>query len=293
MKSKIVTALLCSVVLGTSALAADYNLTSSSSDSELARFANTGTHYKTLLTVQGNGNSETGMYMDGVYQGINAHMNGEYSAFGGTFNVTAPEYTYGLSVGSYGQDYSYNRGLQVSAGGNYGSTSYGGRFDVYGGDASYNVGLYATASGGTGSTNIAGQFDGEVQATNYTYISDRQFKTDIKNYDGGLSKILALKPRSYTMKVDEFKKRVNLPSGDQIGFIAQELEEVLPELVKTRQTPLDYTLEEKKSGVKKEVFTYKTVEAMGVIPVLVAAVQEQQALIESMRAEIDALKAGK
>jgi hypothetical protein len=57
-------------------------------------------------------------------------------------------------------------------------------------------------------------------STSITLISsDYNLKTDIRNYDKGLSEVLAMKPRY-------FKYKDNLEE-EKIGFIAQEMEEAL------------------------------------------------------------------
>ena len=73
----------------------------------------------------------------------------------------------------------------------------------------------------------------------------------------------------YTANVYE---NVSDREGADFGFIAQELEEVLPEVVHTRGDG------------------YKTVMYEKVVPVLVQAMKEQQKMIEALRAEIDLLK---
>jgi hypothetical protein len=46
-----------------------------------------------------------------------------------------------------------------------------------------------------------------------------------------------LKPKTYLFKTDEYSK-LNLSGSKQYGFIAQELEKVLPELVQTSLQPV-------------------------------------------------------
>jgi hypothetical protein len=74
-------------------------------------------------------------------------------------------------------------------------------------------------------------------------------------------------------------KALTLPEGKtQIGFIAQEVEKVVPEAVTAP-----------KAGGSG---TYSLSET-NLIPILVQAVKEQQAEIEQLRAEVAALKAGR
>ena len=67
---------------------------------------------------------------------------------------------------------------------------------------------------------------GDIRATGtITPGSDRKLKEDIRPLeDGVIDKIMKLKPTRFTLKNDESKK-------EQIGFIAQEVEEVFPEFV--------------------------------------------------------------
>lgn len=100
-------------------------------------------------------------------------------------------------------------------------------------------------------------------------VPDSKFKKDISDITGALNKVLALRGTSYKLESDE-------KSGDTLkkfGFIAQEIKEVLPELVE--KNPLD--------GMY-------TVNYDGVIPVLVEAFKEQEKLMEQKEKDIDELR---
>ena len=115
--------------------------------------------------------------------------------------------------------------------------------------------------------------------------SDRNLKKDIQPLHYGLKDLLKMRPVSYHWK-DEH-------AGDdrRIGFIAQELQEVLPEVVRSREWVV--------TDAEKGTGEWQPAARLGVayseiIPVLVAAMQEQQAQIEALKAEIGTLKtAGK
>jgi hypothetical protein len=85
---------------------------------------------------------------------------------------------------------------------------------------------------------------------------------------------------------------MGLGDNMQYGFIAQELEAVLPELVQQKSLPTggarkasaDASMEENTNE------TFKMVNYIGVIPVLVEAIKEQQRIIEEMKLEIEALQ---
>lgn len=98
--------------------------------------------------------------------------------------------------------------------------------------------------------------------------SDERLKEDITNLETPLDKIMALRSVSFTWKDETLAKR-----GTQVGFVAQEVQQVLPELI--GETP-DGML-----GVDYASLT----------SVLTGAVQEQQAQIDTMQRQIAALEA--
>jgi hypothetical protein len=181
----------------------------------------------------------------------------------------------GVSVGVYGH-----------ASGNSG---YGARYGVFGGTTGgYNAfGVYGTASGAS-SFNAAGYFDGAVWARTYNTISDRKFKQDIQAVEDGLEQVLKLRPTTYTFKAAEYKG-MHLPEGRQLGLIADEVKEVFPELVEQAVHPAEYDEQDRTKVISPEV-TYEGVNYQGLIPVLIASIQEQQRQIIALKAELTALK---
>jgi hypothetical protein len=138
----------------------------------------------------------------------------------------------------------------------------------------------AAISGSAGtSTAYAGHFNGRVRivgsltvtqnicAANFPCNSDARLKQGISNLNYGLGQLLRLRPVTWKWKAE--------PSGPlQLGLIAQEVEPVMPALVMreadaTKPLGLNY---------------------MGLLPVIVKAVQEQQAEIEGRDARIVALQ---
>jgi hypothetical protein len=118
--------------------------------------------------------------------------------------------------------------------------------------------------------------DGNVRiAAGATYgnISDRKYKTNIVDATPKLQDILQLQVRNF-----------NVVGVDQkaIGFIAQEFETVFPSLV-IESTDKDFDGNDLGT-------TTKGIKESALVPILVKAIQEQQALIVSMREELDALK---
>jgi hypothetical protein len=189
----------------------------------------------------------------------------------------------GYSSGSYGIGVS---GVTVSwSGSNKGVNAY-----AYGGDAAY--GIYAGADGA--SQNWAGYFSGDVHVTGtLSWVSDARFKRNVRPVTQGLEKVMALRPKTYEMKVEEFKERIHLAEGGQYGLIAEEVEAVLPELVLPVSAPPESAAADapKRAGVETQGLSYKSVNYTALIPILVTAVQEQQKLIQAQQARIEALEA--
>jgi hypothetical protein len=141
------------------------------------------------------------------------------------------------------------------------------------------------------STNAATQYDlystgaaayrfyvgmgGTIYATSTTIsaISDIRFKENVRDLDVGLSEVMALKPRLY-----DWKEGKGADTKNARGFIAQEFEEVFPDLI-----------DEWKDPAPEGEEPYKSVR-QDLIPVLVKAIQEQQALIQTLTARITALE---
>jgi len=114
-------------------------------------------------------------------------------------------------------------------------------------------------------------------ATSWSAYSDRRIKSNIVDLDYGLDTIMAIQPRRYTV----------IANGENsIGFIAQELKEVLPEAVVGEEIPFDDadTPQERSSktmGIAKD----------HIIPVLVKAIQELKAEVDSLKAQINGASA--
>jgi hypothetical protein len=114
----------------------------------------------------------------------------------------------------------------------------------------------------------AGNFTGLVMSNGSVLSSDARFKKDITSITLGLDTVKKLRPVTYDWRRDEFPDR-NFDAVNHSGFIAQEIGQVLPNVVT-----------EIGGG-------YKAVNYVEVIPVLTRAIQE---LAEAKDAEIAALK---
>ena len=93
--------------------------------------------------------------------------------------------------------------------------------------------------------------------------SDRKLKTNVKDIEYGLDTIMKLKPKQYDWKKDNRK---------DIGFIAQEVEEVIPEIVKDNEWFDD---------------KIKTMDYEKLTAVLIKAVQQQQEQINKLEEKLN------
>lgn len=122
---------------------------------------------------------------------------------------------------------------------------------------------------GIGDTDPAVALD-VVGDINYTGViqdvSDRRLKENVKPLEGSLKGITSLDGYSFTMKGDDAAVR-------EYGLMAQDVEEVFPELVTTGEDG------------------FKTMNYIGLIAPLVESVKDLSARIEALEAENQSLKA--
>ena len=144
---------------------------------------------------------------------------------------------------------------------------------VFGGNSSHNI----RASGGnfmlnSGSSNfifeIGGTQEGYVNTNGFNNGSDRNLKENIEDITYGLDTVLSLKPRKFDWKV--------APEADKssIGFIAQEVEEFIPELVS------------ESASDNSNIDSIKGLNYGAMTAVLVKAIQELQAEITLLKEKV-------
>jgi endosialidase-like protein len=136
-----------------------------------------------------------------------------------------------------------------------------------------NVGI-GTTPGPSNKLEVSGQgvFNGPVSAQSFNVTSDARFKDHVKPLAGALNKIERLRGVTFDWKRDEFRDHA-FAEGPQIGFIAQEVEKILPQVV------------------SKGTDGYLSVDYSRLTPILVEAIKEQQKEVRSLKAENAALKA--
>ncbi|MGV9013561.1 MAG: tail fiber domain-containing protein [Flavobacteriales bacterium] len=161
-------------------------------------------------------------------------------------------------------------------------------------------GLHLPTSGGgygvRGTTNSpilawAGYFTGDVGAVDYLYISDQRFKNNILPLQGHdvVPSVMKLRPTSYKLNATDYPGMGFDSTRTHFGFIAQELENVFPELVVTKPIP-DPTQPISAMQQANNVEGYHLVDYIGLVPILTAAIQEQQRTIDALKERITALE---
>ena len=124
-------------------------------------------------------------------------------------------------------------------------------------------------------------FPGEVTA----YSSDARLKTNIENIPNALDKVKALNGVLYNWTNEGHKWGLDVDTEKrEVGLLAQEVQEVLPEAVAPAPFDIDTDTGESKSGED-----YLTVKYERIAPVLIEAIKEQQKEIDELKAMVQKL----
>ncbi|MDH3976173.1 MAG: tail fiber domain-containing protein [Deltaproteobacteria bacterium] len=205
-------------------------------------------------------------------------INIKYGAGATASPVSVVQNAYGLKVdadhggGQIDNSYGIYIGTPVPGG------TVTNKWALYQADAA--TGSYFAGNVGVGveapayNLDVAGDINasGEVRANTIPLTSDIRYKKNVRKLDDALAQIVKLRGVSYNWNVKEFPHK-KFDDKQQIGFIAQEVEAVYPELVYTG-----------KDG-------YKAVDYARLMPAIVEAIKAQQKEIERLKAENVSLKA--
>jgi len=127
-------------------------------------------------------------------------------------------------------------------------------FQVFNND---NVQLYSLGTG------LVYSNAGVLTSTN---PSDSRLKDNITDISWGLTQVNQLRPVSYDWKID------NIKQGTQYGFIAQEVQSIMPDLVKSFKA--------------EDGNEYLGLEKEGIYATLVKAIQELSAQVTALQAKV-------
>jgi len=232
------------------------------------------THNTERIRILGSGNMEMAQnirlvskpnstWSAGVVFGGNGYggssTNGSCAITNGNFHIDARSGSYGM----YLNWYAGNNGTYFGNGGG----SQRGRID------------------GSGNLTLSGTYPG----------SDLRLKENIQNISGATDTIKSLVGKTFTWKAE-----AGLDSYKHYGFIAQEVQKVVPDLVKAigchyfdkddnlidNIDPTESDEERDSKGLTKSL----TVNSEGVTPILVEAMKELIAKVETLEAEVASLK---
>jgi hypothetical protein len=169
--------------------------------------------------------------------------------------------------GTVSAGYMYSNGSGIRSEG-YPQNTWAGMFNFCQGACNNGQGTGNYGIWVSGSINAIYAY-GSITGDSFIYRSDARYKHNVQNLDEGLMTLMKLRPVSFTWNDDA--PVVNHGKGD-IGFIAQEVQKILPDMVHTDATG------------------HKGIDYVKLVPVLVKAVQEQQATIVGQQSKIDSLE---
>ena len=247
-------------------------------------------------------NSTTGTAIgDGFTVGIDGSENAEFWNYSSTNMLFATSGTERARISSDGSfEVSSRRGIRFgnstlqgrmgSSGGGYPTIGYNvlftensGSFGTWTADTAWRMDFgnnnrlqvhsRASAAASSTATYTAGPYV-SLQGTSWTSSSDERLKESVSLITGATEKVKAMRPVNYQWKHDD-------KNANQLGFIAQEMVSIFPEVVDVPETETDaITGETLMWGI-----TYDRL-----IPVLTAALQETLTKIETLEARITQLE---
>ncbi|MHA4896789.1 tail fiber domain-containing protein [Pedobacter sp. PWIIR3] len=114
-------------------------------------------------------------------------------------------------------------------------------------------------------------------------LEEQQLKTNVAEISNSMDFLKSLKPVTYKFDGEKYK-HLKFPGGTQYGFLSAETKDDFPELI--FEAAKTYSAGKNSTSVIK----YDEVKKDHLIPILVAAVKEQQEQIEQLKAELAELK---
>ena len=243
----------------------------------------------------GNGGGSTGLLLD-YYDGGQtvATLRNQYVASTDSeLSIESPHITFNTGT-------SFTERMRIDSSGNVlvGTTAVdpagnntagmsvgtGGGLSVQGTNTALVIGVPSAQTYGMAfryQGNLAGRIGIEANNITVADTSDYRLKENVAPLSDALTKIKALKPSLYNFINDPDNKTHE-------GFIAHELQEVIPYAVSGEKDAL-ITEATKDRGTVGEIDP-QAVDLRKLVPTLVAAIQEQQTLIESLTARIAAVE---
>ena len=255
-------------------------------------------------TTDGIGNTFVG-YGSGQYNSI-GDFNVFLGAFTGTQNTDA---NYNTFVGGNAGRVNKGGELNTFVGNEAGRMNSNGQYNTYvGADSghwnvggSYNVcigykagfdeeGSYRLYINGAprGDPLIYGEFDnrivvinGELESDTSRISSDLRLKKEIRPLESSLEKVLKLKGVSYEWRAEDYPDR-GFSKRKQIGLVAQDVEEIIPELVNTNGSGFKSISYDRLTAVLVEAVKELKLENEQLKALLLKKVKKQQSRIDEL-----------
>ncbi|MEX0812760.1 MAG: tail fiber domain-containing protein [Chitinophagales bacterium] len=193
--------------------------------------------------------------------GIDANGNVAV-AFG---NTGSSAYYYRLSVDAWitrsSADYSTGWSIDRST-----TTNFGWK-DIHGPlTANWKRTIYINSSenvgiGGAPNNSYKVMVHGKLRTDGINETSDARLKKNVKSIEHALEKVMALRGVNYEWNAEQYPTK-QFSEGVELGVIAQEVEQIVPELVDT------------------DTEGFKSVQYSHLVPLLIEAIKEQQKIIE-------------
>jgi len=224
----------------------------------------------------GSGSYNTGVGMDAVRDLTNGGYN------------TGIGYASGRNIesGSYNTFLGMNAGYDLTTGSNNTIIGYNAANsntnDLISGSNNIIIGFQAQSTSTSMSNTIV---LGDANITSFTCnvqsisaLSDERDKTDIQDLTLGLDFIKAMRPVQFTWN----RRDGTLGTRKEVGFIAQELQEV----------EMDFNTKNRTHMVNNDDPSKLLAAPMQSYPILIKAIQELSAKVDSLQAEVNTLKNG-
>lgn len=227
-----------------------------------------------LHVYNGGGNAQLGFNYGssntGLIQGFSAGLSLEalgagtnVSLFANSAEIARAAAGGYFTVNGSNQGYGFLSSQTTSASGSaVGAQTSGAGAALYGGWSSTTAVYYVYGNGNVVNTN-----------NSYGPISDVKLKENIVDATPKLDDLMKVRVVNYNLK-----QELGFEPHKQIGVIAQELEEIFPGLV-------DSHVDTDEDGNQLDTQT-KSVKMTIFIPMLIKAIQEQQQIIEQLKAKV-------
>tara|TARA_B100001758_G_C18408552_1_gene613950 strand:+ start:8 stop:781 length:774 start_codon:yes stop_codon:yes gene_type:complete len=216
------------------------------------------------------GSSQTHTAGGKLDMGNNALFNTSRIAIGSTSSTSSWE-LYCTGEGYFSSYLRVNDYLAASGGVHVGGTTDPGTDNlVVDGQA---------AIGGAIDNNYQLRVYGNLRTNGIDELSDERWKKDVVGIENALEKVLNMNGVYYNWKKDEFPEN-EFTDRHQVGFIAQELEKILPEVVNTDD-----------KGYKSVMYGHVVALLVEAIKDLEAQVDKKTTSLEEKTKEIDDIKA--